>query len=47
MSVWQIINEELMIMDCRPKVNARANMMAGKGYERGEQYRSVFIALPT
>eukprot|EP00658_Telonema_sp_P-2_P067785 TRINITY_DN5671_c0_g1_i4.p1 TRINITY_DN5671_c0_g1~~TRINITY_DN5671_c0_g1_i4.p1 ORF type:complete len:663 (-),score=146.19 TRINITY_DN5671_c0_g1_i4:342-2330(-) len=38
-----VIDDTLHIFDCRPKVNARANMVAGKGYERGEQYSHITL----
>jgi len=32
------IADQLVVIDCRPKMNAQANLVAGKGYERGEAY---------
>jgi len=32
-------NNELIIFDCRPRSNARANWIAGKGYESTDFYR--------
>eukprot|EP00854_Cymbomonas_tetramitiformis_P001679 gene1679-2331_t len=35
--------DDLLIIDCRPKMNATANQMAGKGFEDPDWYRSARI----